>query len=83
MLLGSCRSNGWRPMTKTEKSKVKAGGNPAFDLEPARRLLGYEPEDSFPHGCHFSEEIRFASPEFAPSLLPDGELSETPAHGSS
>lgn len=60
----------------------KNDGDPAFDLEPARRLLGYEPEDSFPHGCRFSEEIRFASPEFAPSLLPDGELTETPAHGS-
>jgi uronate dehydrogenase len=55
----------------------KNDGDPAFDLEPARRLLGYEPEDSFPDGCHFSEEIRFASPEFAPSLLPDGELTET------
>lgn len=55
----------------------KNDGDPAFDLEPGRRLLGYEPVDSFPDGCQFSDEIRFASPEFAPSLLPDGELSET------
>lgn len=61
----------------------KNDGDPAFDLEPARRLLGYEPQDSFPDGCHFSEEIRFASPEFAPSLLPDGDLTEMPARGSS
>jgi uronate dehydrogenase len=53
----------------------KNSGDPAFDPEPARKLFGFEAEDSFPEGSRFSEEVRFASPRFASSLLPPADLS--------
>jgi uronate dehydrogenase len=48
----------------------KNGGASAFDLEPARRLLGFEPQDRWPEGSSWSEDLRFDSPTFAPSLRP-------------
>jgi uronate dehydrogenase len=37
-------------------------GDAAFDLEPAKRLLGYEPQDSFPRGSVWSPADDFPSP---------------------
>jgi nucleoside-diphosphate-sugar epimerase len=45
----------------------------AFDLEPARALVGYEPQDTWPSGSSWSEELHFASPRFGPSLRPNGD----------
>jgi uronate dehydrogenase len=42
----------------------------AFDLEPARAVLGFEPEHSWPSGSNWSEELRFDSPRFGASLRP-------------
>lgn len=48
----------------------KNGDDSAFDLGPARALLGFEPEDSWPHGSTWSDDLRFDSPRFGPSLPP-------------
>jgi uronate dehydrogenase len=34
------------------------GGEKLFDMEPARRLLGYEPLDRFPEGLDFEFDVR-------------------------
>jgi uronate dehydrogenase len=49
------------------------GGDSAFDLEPARALVGYEPKDQWPEGSSWSDDMKFASPTWGPSLLPDRE----------
>jgi uronate dehydrogenase len=46
-------------------------GDGAFDLEPARQILGFEPKDSFPEGSTWSDLEDFPSPVGAPSLLPE------------
>jgi uronate dehydrogenase len=47
------------------------GGHSLFDLKPAAELLGYEPQDSWPDGSSWSDDMRFASPVLGRSLLPD------------
>jgi uronate dehydrogenase len=42
----------------------------AFDLEPARRIFGYAPKDTFPSGSSWSESEDFPSPVVGPSLAP-------------
>ena len=46
------------------------GGDPAFDLEPARRVFGYSPKDSYPSGSTWSDGDDFPSPVVGPSLAP-------------
>ncbi len=46
-------------------------GRPLGDLEPARRVVGYEPRDSWPEGSVWPEELVFPSPTGSTSLLPD------------
>jgi nucleoside-diphosphate-sugar epimerase len=46
------------------------GGNSAFDLEPAKRIFGFQPKDTFPEGSIWSKIEDFPSPQGAPSLLP-------------
>ncbi len=48
------------------------GGDSGFDLEPARALLGFEPHDSWPSGSTWSDDMRFESPTFGPSVRPSG-----------
>ena len=45
-------------------------GDSAFDLEPAQRIFGYEPKDSFPLGSCWSQTEDFPSPQMGPSLMP-------------
>lgn len=45
-------------------------GDSAFDLEPARRLVGFEPRNSYPEGSVWSESEDFPSPDIGPSLWP-------------
>jgi nucleoside-diphosphate-sugar epimerase len=49
----------------------KNDGDSAFDLEPARAVLGFEPEHSWPSGSNWSEELRFDSPRLGASLRPE------------
>jgi uronate dehydrogenase len=49
----------------------KNAGKPLGEAEPARRLVGYEPEDSWPSGSSWQEELFFSSPQGGSSLLPD------------
>ena len=48
----------------------KNGDDSAFDLRPTRALLGFDPEDTWPSGSTWSDEMRFDSPLFGPSLRP-------------
>jgi len=50
----------------------KNGGRGLFDVEPARRLFGFEPRDTWPEGSSWSSELRFPSPRHGASLLPPG-----------
>jgi uronate dehydrogenase len=49
----------------------KNRGRPLGDLEPARRILGYEPMDSWPEGSSWQDDLLFPSPSGESSLLPD------------
>ena len=49
----------------------KNAGHPLGDLEPARRILGYEPIDSWPEGSSWQDDLLFPSPSGGSSLLPD------------
>lgn len=51
----------------------KNADDSAFDLAPARRRFGFVPRDTFPEGSSWSSDEPFASPQLAPSLLPDRE----------
>jgi uronate dehydrogenase len=48
----------------------KNADDSAFDLGPTRALLGYEPHDTWPSGSTWSDELRFDSPLFGPSVRP-------------
>ena len=41
---------------------VSRGGKLAFDMEPAKRLLGFEPEDNWPTGLGFEWNANSAGP---------------------
>lgn len=49
----------------------KNAGRPLGDLGPARRILGYEPMDSWPEGSSWQDDLFFPSPSGGSSLLPD------------
>ncbi|MFZ5892983.1 MAG: NAD-dependent epimerase/dehydratase family protein [Myxococcota bacterium] len=46
------------------------GGDSAFDLEPARQLVGFVPQDTWPSGSQWSEDMHFDSPLFGASIRP-------------
>ncbi len=46
-------------------------GQPAFDPNPARQLLHFEPCDSWPEGSSWSDDVEFPSPIRSPSFAPD------------
>jgi len=52
------------------------GDDSAFDLEPARRIFGFVPQDSFPEGSQWSSSEDFPSPLTAPSLRPNTDPSK-------
>ncbi|HET9932241.1 MAG TPA: NAD(P)-dependent oxidoreductase [Polyangiaceae bacterium] len=47
-------------------------GDSGFDLEPVRNLLDFEPADTWPSGSTWSDDMRFESPTFGPSVRPSG-----------
>jgi len=48
----------------------KNGERCLFDLEPTRKLLGFEPRDTWPEGSSWSSDTYFKSPRHAASLIP-------------